>query len=556
MFFMLFVILIPEYGVYNTPCYVNKSLMRFIYAAGLKTVKEFAMRKGLSILVILIVAVAVMFTGCKKEPAGPLELKVEIFDRGTDGGKSLAYDNAWTNWIKEKVKKDLNIDVTFIPVGRWSENTDIVNLMASNSAPDLCYTYASDMVANFRDQGGILDLAPYIDQYLPDLKKLLGEDPVFTGKDFIYRNADPATGKIYSIPSYRVALALRNIFIRKDWLDKLGLPLPTTIDQLHNALIAFRDNDPGNVGRNRIVPYGAADAHWDFLNLINNYVDPNMSDRDRWVLSVHERYVMYPGYKEGVRVMNQWYNERLIFQDFPLIASTDDFHNQIKSGIVGAFCQNWDLPYRTDYKINEELAMNVPGASFVPIDCVKNKDMMDKVGLQVFIPAFSKNYTAALLYLNWLAKPENYHFLQVGTEGINHTMVNGIPRTDARPAGDPWFMNSSNNIDMTMPMNGVEMGSPELNARVLALSYGNTPPEAIVNAYTVATRNARAAAVYQATTKVNQYSQTLQDKGRALVSQAIITRPTNFDNLWDAGIKDWLASGGQEVLNERASLYK
>jgi len=517
------------------------------------------MKKFLLALIILTAAVSLVFIGCgKKEASGPAQITVEIFDRGTDGGRSLAHDNAWTDWIKEKVKKDLNIEVTFIPVGRWSETTDIVNLMASTSAPDLCYTYAGDMVSNFRDQGGVLDLAPYIDQYLPDLKKLLGEDPAFPGKDFIYRNADPGTGQIFSIPSYRVALAQRNIFIRKDWLDKLGLPLPTNITEFYNALAAFRDRDPGNVGRNRVIPFANTDdVQNGFMDLINHFISLNMSDRDKWVNNVHERTVLYPGYKDGVRTMNQWYNERLIYQDFPIMNKADDLHNMMKSGYVGSFDQNWDLPYRTDYKINEELAINVPGAEFVPVDLnLNNKAMMDKVGLQIFIPSFTKNREAALRYLNWLAIPENYQFLQIGQPGVNHNIVNGIPNIVTRPAGDPWFQNSAQNIDYTMPMNGVEMGTQELNSRVLALSYGNINPNIIVNAYAISTRNARAAPVYQATTRINQYAQTLQDKSNSFRAQAIIARPADFDRVWDAGVADWMASGAQEVINERASLWK
>ena len=514
------------------------------------------MKKLLFALVILLMTSALVFAGGGRDSGGNA-LTVEIFDRGTDGGRSLAYDNAWTNWIKEKAKKDLGLDITFVPVGRWSENTDIVNLMASGTAPDLCYTYALDMIANFRDQGGVLDLAPYIDSHLPDLKKLLGDDPAITGKGLVYRDIEPLTGKIYSIPSYRVALAQRNVFIRKDWLDRLGLPLPKTFDEFYNALVAFRDRDPGNVGRNRVVPFGQnEDARWGLASLINHHVNPNMSDRDRWVNEVHERQLLYPGFKEGVRTMNRWYNERLIFQDFPLMDTADDFYNQIKSGVVGAFCQNWDLPYRQDYKINEELAANVRGAEFVPIDVVQNKTMMDKPGLRIFIPSFAKNREGALKYLNWLAKPENYQFLQIGREGVNHTIVNGVPNIVGRPAGDPWFQNSAQNIDYTIPMNGVEMGTPELNARVMALSYGNTPPDVIVNAYMISTRGARASAVYQATTRINQYAATLQDKADELLAQAIRAPVANFDRIWDAGIRDWLASGAQEVINERASLYK
>jgi len=519
------------------------------------------MRKFWLVLVIFMMASALVFAGGgnQRTTTGGGAITVEVFDRGTDGGRSLAYDNAWTNWIKNKVKADLNLDVTFVPVGRWSENTDIVNLMASQSAPDLCYTYAGDMVANFRDQGGILNLAPYIDQYLPDLKRLLGADPAISGKDFIYRQQDQTTGAIYSIQSARVALAQRNIFIRKDWLAALNLPMPTTIQQFYTTLVAFRDNAsrlPGNLTSARVVPYGQNDdARWGLRDLIRNYITPQ-NDRERWVYSIHERDVMMPGFKEGVREMNKWYNERLIYQDFPLMSTADDFYNQMKSGVVGAFSQNWDLPYRQDYIINQELARNVPGAEFVPVDLnLNNREMMDKAGLHMFIPSFSKNPIGALQYLNWLSKPENYRFLQIGELNVNHVMRDGAPNIFAMPANHPWIQNSAQNIDLTMPLNGVQMGNDELNARVLALSYGSTPPQTIVDAYAISTKNARAGAVRQVTTTVNQYSQTLQDKADALLAQAIRATPAQFDSVFDTAYRDWLSSGAQEVYNERARLW-
>ena len=520
------------------------------------------MKKLVLVLMVLLLASIVVFIGgCSRgSAADPLALTptgvltVEIFDRGTDGGRTLAYDNAWTNWIKEKVRAELGIEVTFIPVGRWSEDTDIVNLMASGSAPDLCYTYSGGMVSAFRDQGGLLNLAPYIDTYLPDLKRLLGEDTAYPGMDFIYRNRDPATGHIYSIPSYRVITAQRNTFIRKDWLDILGLPVPTNMEEFYQALVAFRDRDPGNVGINRVVPYGQnSDARWGLANLINHFIDPNMTVRDRWVYNIAERNILMSGYKEGVREMNKWYNEGLIFRDFPLMTTADDFYNQMKSGVVGAFSQNWDMPYRTDYNILVELRRNVPNADYIPIDITRNKDVMDKVGLQIFIPSYSPNKDAALKYLNWLAKPENFGFLQLGALGVNHEMVNGIPRSIA--TSGEWIQNSGQNIDYTMPMNGIELGSPEANARVMGLSYGAFSPDVIADAYVVSTRNARAPAVWQATTLVNQYTIDLQERADALLAQAITAPAAQFDSIWDNGIRAWRAAGADEVFDERSSLY-
>ena len=522
------------------------------------------MRRSISVFVIFLITILLVFTGCNRQSqagsSGPDRLTVQIFDRGTDGGRTRVDDNAWISWIKEKVLRDLNIEVTFFPVGRWSEETDIVNLMASGSAPDLCYTYSTAMVSSFRDQGGIMDLSPYIESHLPDMKRLLGDDPAIQGKDFIYRN-QLQDGRIFSIPSYRVALAIRNIFIRKDWLDTLGLSIPTNMDQFYSALVAFRDNDPGNVGRQNVVPLATdSGARWRLADLVHHFLPANISDRDRYVLqpNLGIRRLAHPGIKEGIRVMNRWYNEGLIFRDFPLWTVADDLINLIKSGVVGAFSGNWDEPYRTDYKILEELRVNVPGADFVPLDITNNKEIYDKVGLQIFIPFSSRNYEAALRYLNWLCIPENYEFLQRGNEGITHRMVNGVPEILVRPANDPWFQNSSQNIDITMPMNGIEMGSEEMNARVLALSYGGYAPEIIVNAYRLSVRNARAEVVVPgvATTQDGIYGQTLADKADAVIALAITARPADFDRVWDAGVADWLSSGGQAVMDERANIAR
>jgi putative aldouronate transport system substrate-binding protein len=333
--------------------------------------------------------------------------------------------------------------------------------------------------------------------------------------------------------------------------------MPTNIQEFERALIAFRDRDPGNVGRNRVVPLAVnEDTRWGLADFIHHHIN-NLNDRDRWIYTIADRYIMMPGYKNGVQLMNKWYNDKLIYQDFPLMVTADDLYNLMKSGAVGAFCQNWDLPYRQDYKINEELAINVPGAEFVPVDLnLKNKDMMDKVGLQMFIPAQAKNQEGALKYLNWLAKPENYEFLQVGREGINHQMEDGIPRILGRPANDPWFQNSPQNIDYTMPINGVELGSLEKNGKVLGLSYGNIPAATVANAYVISLRNARAPAVFQATTRINQYANDLREKADALLAQSISAPAANFSRIWDNGIRDWRNSGAQEMYNERAGLYK
>ena len=147
-----------------------------------------------------------------------------------------------------------------------------------------------------------------------------------------------------------------------------------------------------------------------------------------------------------------------------------------------------------------------------------------------------------------------FNYLQIGELGRNHNMVNGFPQiigsTDPR-----WIQNSTQNIDITMPLNGVYLGSDEQNARVLALSYQGTTADTIVNAYNTSVKDARAAIVHPAVLRVTQYTQTLEDKADALIAQAIRATPAQFDATWDAGLRDFMASGAQEVLNERTSQW-
>jgi len=333
------------------------------------------------------------------------------------------------------------------------------------------------------------------------------------------------------------------------------MKVPTNVNEFHDALVAFRDKDPGKVGATRVIPYYQGnEPRWGLADLMANSIEKGLSDRDLWVNNVAgERSLNMPGFKEGVRLMNTWYNEKLIYQDFPLAAS-EDGNNLLKSGVAGAFGANWDTVFRTDDKINSDLARNVPGASFIPIDIGLNgKSMMDKVGLFMFIPQYSKSQKEALQYLNWLAKFENFNFLQIGTQGVNHNIVDGVPQVI--PATGQWIQNSSLNIDITMPLNGVYLGSDEQNAKVLALSYAGTPQADIVNAYQISVKDARAPVVHGGVFKVTSYAQTISDKADALLAQAITAPAGRFDSIWDAGYNDWWASGAKEVYDERVNLW-
>lgn len=86
--------------------------------------------------------------------------------------------------------------------------------------------------------GYILRLNDVIDQYTPHLKQYLNEHPDI---DMQIRTAN---GSYYAFPFIQGDDKLRTYqgpIIRKDWLDELGLDVPTTIDEWHTMLQAFKD---------------------------------------------------------------------------------------------------------------------------------------------------------------------------------------------------------------------------------------------------------------------------------------------------------------------------
>jgi putative aldouronate transport system substrate-binding protein len=517
---------------------------------------------------ILFLSFFLILTACNKSKGtgdfstsdGPVKLTVEVFDRGTDGGKTDPTNNEWTKWIKQKVLTDENIAVEFIPVTRWDENTALNNLVAAGASPDLCLTYSTELIGNYRDQGGLFDMAPYIDTTLKDLKAFLGPDMALPGRDLIRRNQDSTTGAVYSIPSRRMNTAQNNLFIRKDWLSKLNLPIPETPEEYFNALKAFKEKDPGGVGKNRVVPFTMTiDVRWTASIIVNSFIDPNLSPKDFWINSVLERYFLLPGYKEGFRFLNRMYNEGLIDRDFPLYKAEENYNNLIKSGVVGSICHNWDQIFRESAAILSDLQKNVPGADFIAIDPIKSSDGIthkhayDAAGIFFFIPATSKNPDAAMRYINWLARYENYNFLQIGPEGIVHDVVDGIPKLKVAPS--LWIQNSPQNIDYTIHMIGLDLLDPEKTIRGVANAYP-WPEERIAAAYQTAMTNAKPGPVIPATlSAAGPYSQTLVDKGNIIFATSVTANPADFDRVWDAGVADWLASGAQIVLDERRAKY-
>ena len=491
------------------------------------------------------------------------KITVEVYDRAKDGG-SKPEDNFYTNFIKEGMLRDHNVEVTFVPVPRWTEDQALNNLLASGDAPDVCVTYSYPTIQTYANMGGVLDLAPLFDQYkdlLPNLWSWLGDTN-------IYWDQSPKEKTLWAIEAKLANLARINTFVREDWLKKLNLAAPTTLEEFEAMLVAFKDNAELLLGKDadKMIPYSTSfDVGWRNDHLLTSFVPDATTDKELYLRGFDDRHLLYPNYKEGVRVLNKWYNEGLIWKDFPLYPAGDATEdNLIKAGYVGAFMHNWDYPYRSgEDSIQANIQRNVgPEAGFIAIEPFKNdagvyrKFLSNPIDRKVFLPATNDEPLASLLYLDWISKLENRMFLQFGEEGVTHEVLES-GALKALPVQGEKIMNSPNNIDYTITINGLDTGDPEKTVLSIASGYAAVDPSFIQTAFAATTHDGRVVQHYNVGTIKSEegVGTALKEKRDAFLDQAVIAAADQFDAVFDGGMEDYLASGGQAIIDERTEAF-
>ncbi|MDP4181154.1 MAG: sugar ABC transporter substrate-binding protein [Bacillota bacterium] len=540
------------------------------------------MKKVISILLICLMVTA-FFTSCssgnkKKSPSGAVNnadivdgkfvktrsITVEVFDRGNDGG-SKPEDNFYTKFIKDGMLRDHNVDVKFVRVPRWTEAEALNNLLAANDAPDICVTYDYPTVLTYANMGGVLDLNQYLDKnkdMIPNLWNLLGEDN-------LYWDQDPDKKTIWAIESKLFQNKRVNTFVREDWLKKLNISEPTTIDEFEAMLKAFKDNASKLLGKDadKMVPLSISfDVGWRADTMLNSFIPDNISDKDMYVYGFDDRRLLLPGYKNGVKKLNDWYNAGLLWKDFALYPAGDKTEdNMIKAGYVGAFMHNWDYPYRDgDNGITANLKKLVGSdAAFIAVDAFKNdkgayrKYLSAPIDRKIFFPATNDEPIASMLYLDWISKLENRKFLQIGEEGVtNEKQPDGSVKIIAAK-GDK-IVNSPNNIDYTITINGLDLGDKDLTIKSIANNYAGVDPKLASKAYAIAGKDTRVGKrVSVGPIKAEEGQGTvLKEKRDKLLDQAITAKTGQFDSVFDSGMQDYLKSGGQAIIDERKAAYE
>lgn len=413
----------------------------------------------------------------------PITLKVSVFDRGNTGG-TAPDDNYWTKWIQENFGDPRNIKIEWVVIPRSEEESKLATLMMDEaSCPDICFTYNESIVTDYVNQGGVIELSDLIDKYGPTLKAFLGDEVLEFGK---------FAGGQYAIPARRVVVAWMGMFLRSDWIEKLGMEMPTTKEEFVNVLKAFRDQNPGNV-EGGCIPYAMGkDMRYHMQMAWSFYKD--LSTRTL----ACEPTVAHDGYEDYMLFLNELYREGLISPDFAL-NNDEALWSEVTSGKAGGYTGNYDHPIRVSPGILSSLQAYEPEAMLRPADCFESVTDSSKyyhpvysaAGLLNFIPVYSQHPEAAIMYLDWLCEYNTIYYLQNGEEGITSNLnEDGIPVVkDVDADHHDMTYNSMQNIDYTLLVNGQWLDTDEKTMKAQALSYQGYA-DLFEEEYTVGNRDA------------------------------------------------------------------
>ncbi len=313
-----------------------------------------------------------------EEPAAPEEPEMEFetilpapdgtelsmwFIAEADGVLEDFNDNA----VAKLVEEETNIHVNYNMISMFAGETQFNLMVASGDFPDIVdnfcqmYTAGGDTAI---DQGLIIDMEPYM-QYAPNYYKIINEneETMLTA-----RTDSGAIAAFFTVGADAMLGPRGGSFIRKDWLDDLGLEVPVTYEDYEDVLLKFRDayncsaayelGSKGFPGNSCMV--AGFETGESFLNKDGTVVYGPLED----------------GFEEYLTLMHHWYEEGLISRDF--INNTSGMWYDA-TNVVTDQTGIWNTFYRAD----DSWVNNAQDPDFTPLaiaDAVKEPGQILKTG--------------------------------------------------------------------------------------------------------------------------------------------------------------------------------
>ena len=342
-------------------------------------------------------------------------------------GKSVTY---WTNSnavqstysdytqspFHTKLAENVGVDIQFEFPPEGSDGDTAYYLMLTEATlPDIILYQFPD-AQQLLDEGTIIPLNDYIDEWAPNLKAYLDANPDI---DKAIRTDD---GIIYMFPWTRESTWLctfRGIAVRQDWLDECGLDMPKTLDELDKVAHVFKE---------KYGAYFSTVVDW----LYDGGISTAFNTWEEFYQDDDQKAYYGPaneGWREYMEFMNYWYDEGILDPDL--------FSQDATTLKTAALNDKVGIAYTSGGTINAWMNAVEAGDAATStnswvgvLNPVKNEgditplSQMDMpiTGRGAAISSDCEDIELAMRVLDYAYSEEGYMYYNFGTEGETYTL--------------------------------------------------------------------------------------------------------------------------------------
>jgi putative aldouronate transport system substrate-binding protein len=490
------------------------------------------LRSALCVFLVCVVFVSPLFAG-GRQPASSATGSQTGDRYRTTITILTAYDSAEppaVNQVSRRISEFTNVDMEFIwAPGGSGYNDRYATTMASGDLPTLILVPDNKhpITMSAIEGGAFWELTPHIPRYA-NLNDINPD---------VYYNLS-LEGKIWFIPRNRPVVK-DGIVYRKDWLRKLGLREPRTLDELYQVARAFTENDPDGNGIKDT--YGVAD-----VTLMRfGYLVSAISGINGWIFRDGRMVPSHydPSYMRVMKFYRDLYTNGYMNKDFPLLqlAGIWEKVNKNEAGIV----------ITDPEQINRfgDLRKIVPTAEFGTFAALDNGKIVQFAGYNssYAIPTTrsrtEKDLFRVLQFLEDICSDEIHNLFMWGIEGQHYSMNGGI--AERTPAQEAQYMTEAFTWERSLRIREEIKSIP-----------GKYSPE------------------------VTEYWNLVREMTPRLIPNPVVTfiSPTQVadgprlnniindarlkyimgeinDAAWEAAVNQWRTSGGDKVIQEYTDLH-
>lgn len=366
-------------------------------------------KKGISAILALSLVVGVSaFSGCGKEETAQEKPTLKVL---------TTYSNEDLNTTKVsqllEERTGYKVQYDMLPQKNTYDKLNLI-LSGGDDYDVIAMGNSKTVFASYAKNGALTELDSLLDEYGSNLRSKISQESYDILK---------VDGKIYGIPNTSGVAVSNSIAVRKDWLDKLGLKVPETVDEFTNMLKEFKEKDPGGNGQKNVpfvVPstgafspniqgaFGLA-TDWNDVNgkLVSNLERPEMV-----------KYLEY---------MRSLYQKGYLDTEFVALNDTTA-EEKFSSGTAGAMVLSC-FKFNT---IDDTLKKVCPEAEIVYLPLLKGEDgtcgiqsnatNIDKI---VVIPKTSKHPEDAVKWMDKKLDDDIFKEFTIGDEGVHYEVKDG-----------------------------------------------------------------------------------------------------------------------------------